>query len=375
MIKRCDRIKVNRERGAEMSIGENIKKYRKQKGITQKVLAEIIGVSLQAVSKWECGATPDISQIIPLSKALGASPNELLDCTENYNRLEAGWHKVLRQYGEGSWEIIEYDRKALLEYPNDQIFLFRLATDLQIYGTLAKDPMESIRYLEMAVAQYLENLRKYPDFHVNIEGLVEVYMMLGRREEALKIALESDHKDTLLKIIYKGEELLQHRQMLIDRHLCALIGETLGYKDPQVWKITKDMIYAAFPDGNYQRYGRYLNMLDIRIANYCEKNGDYKGAIEAFGDMVRRCKEENKKIDSFSTPLFDRLPTDCEYREVGKEIKIVKLDRSVSHAKWIHGVMTGEYWEEAERTKLLGFEEYRLLIKEIEGLIEEEEKK
>ena len=61
-----------------MSVGKNIKKYRKQKGMTQKELADAIGVSVQAISKWECGATPDITQILPLAAALGASANELL---------------------------------------------------------------------------------------------------------------------------------------------------------------------------------------------------------------------------------------------------------------------------------------------------------
>ena len=36
-----------------MSIGQNIKKYRKEKGYTQRELADLIGVSVQAISKWE----------------------------------------------------------------------------------------------------------------------------------------------------------------------------------------------------------------------------------------------------------------------------------------------------------------------------------
>lgn len=62
-----------------MSIGERIKVYRKEKNLTQGQLAELIGVSTQAVSKWETGAgMPDISQIVPLANVLGISTDKIL---------------------------------------------------------------------------------------------------------------------------------------------------------------------------------------------------------------------------------------------------------------------------------------------------------
>ena len=61
------------------SIGQNIAKLRKEKSITQEELAEICGVSPQAVSKWEDDQTcPDISLLPKLAKILGVSVDELL---------------------------------------------------------------------------------------------------------------------------------------------------------------------------------------------------------------------------------------------------------------------------------------------------------
>ncbi|MBO4882487.1 MAG: helix-turn-helix transcriptional regulator [Lachnospiraceae bacterium] len=54
-------------------IGENIKKLRKAKGLTQDELAEVIGISGQAVSKWENGGSPDLEMLTGLISLLNKS--------------------------------------------------------------------------------------------------------------------------------------------------------------------------------------------------------------------------------------------------------------------------------------------------------------
>ena len=59
--------------------GVTIKNLREKKGITQAKLANLIGVSSKAVSKWETGkGLPDITLIEPLAKALSVSVMELI---------------------------------------------------------------------------------------------------------------------------------------------------------------------------------------------------------------------------------------------------------------------------------------------------------
>lgn len=61
-------------------IGEFITQTRKQKNMTQKDLADILGVTDKAISKWERGAGyPDISTLKPLSEVLGVTVTELLE--------------------------------------------------------------------------------------------------------------------------------------------------------------------------------------------------------------------------------------------------------------------------------------------------------
>lgn len=63
-----------------MNIGNKIRELRKQRGITQEQLAESIGISFQAVSKWENNiALPDITLVPVLASYFGVSMDELFD--------------------------------------------------------------------------------------------------------------------------------------------------------------------------------------------------------------------------------------------------------------------------------------------------------
>lgn len=62
------------------SLGEVLKQHREECKMTQEFVAEAIGVSRQAVSKWENGTSdPNTSNLIALAKLFKISPEELLD--------------------------------------------------------------------------------------------------------------------------------------------------------------------------------------------------------------------------------------------------------------------------------------------------------
>lgn len=73
-------------------IGIRIRKYRELRGLSQKELADLIGVSNSRVSNWEQGINrPNADIISDLCKALDVSPSELLDIqisTDNLNEQE-----------------------------------------------------------------------------------------------------------------------------------------------------------------------------------------------------------------------------------------------------------------------------------------------
>ena len=67
-----------------IKLGENIKKYRHRKKMTQSQLASVFDVSEQAVSRWENGNTyPDITLLPALADYFGITIDELMGM-ENY---------------------------------------------------------------------------------------------------------------------------------------------------------------------------------------------------------------------------------------------------------------------------------------------------
>lgn len=70
------------------TIGNRIAKFRKAKNMTQEDLANLMGVSSQAVSKWENDAScPDISLLPKLCEILGVTADELLTGKNNQVRM------------------------------------------------------------------------------------------------------------------------------------------------------------------------------------------------------------------------------------------------------------------------------------------------
>ncbi|MCL2621037.1 MAG: helix-turn-helix domain-containing protein [Defluviitaleaceae bacterium] len=62
-----------------MKLSEKIQALRKQKGLSQEQLAEMLGVSRQSISKWELDdSTPDIATLVKISEIFGVSTDYLL---------------------------------------------------------------------------------------------------------------------------------------------------------------------------------------------------------------------------------------------------------------------------------------------------------
>ena len=79
--------KLSQEDEMEISIGENIRRLRKEKRMTQRELASRLNVSIQAVSKWERSYSyPDVTLLMPIADIFSVTLDELfkgLDTEKN----------------------------------------------------------------------------------------------------------------------------------------------------------------------------------------------------------------------------------------------------------------------------------------------------
>ena len=102
-------------------LGENIKRLRREKDITQETLAEFLGVTFQSISKWERGESyPDITLLPAIAGFFNVSIDELMGSDRAQDEEEL--LKLLAEYDglrwdvERKWKVLDTLRK---KYPND----------------------------------------------------------------------------------------------------------------------------------------------------------------------------------------------------------------------------------------------------------------
>lgn len=112
-----------------IKLGEKIKALRKQKDISQEILAGYLGVSYQAVSKWENGSTmPDITLIPAIASFFGVSTDELFDFNlfEMEKEVDAICHEAYKYRSTDSEKAEAILREGLKRFPGNDVILNNL---------------------------------------------------------------------------------------------------------------------------------------------------------------------------------------------------------------------------------------------------------
>lgn len=119
-----------------MNVADRIQNLRKTKGISQEQLADAIGVSRQAVSKWESEqTTPDIDKIILMSEYFDVTTDYLLKGIESTGEIE---HKTVG-------DVI--DQKILTEKNGEHVKKILKYLFYVFFGVLAVDLLSLIIYV------------------------------------------------------------------------------------------------------------------------------------------------------------------------------------------------------------------------------------
>jgi len=186
-----------------LSIGNNIKRIRLERGLTQEEVAAHLGISFQSISKWERNdGYPDITMLPALSRYFQITTDELLGVKEI--EKEDNYHKLNHLWTENNKaglhpENVELMRQSLKEYPNDALLLVQLSTSLEkLSGTDA----EKLAHLKESITIQEQILRYGDDSEVRGSTLFNIcfsYWKVGEHEKALEHAQK-------LPNLYKARE-------------------------------------------------------------------------------------------------------------------------------------------------------------------------
>lgn len=195
-------------------IGENIKRIRLARSLTQEEVASHLGISFQAISKWERGdGYPDIEMLPVLANYLGISLDELLGVSEidrksKYDELNEKWLKNNKK-GLHS-DNVELMRSGLKIFPNDALLLVQLSTSLEKLGGSDE---EKERNLRESIAIQEQIINYCDDCEVRGATLYNIcfaYWKIGEKEKALEQAKKLPNlykaRENALVYFLEGEE-------------------------------------------------------------------------------------------------------------------------------------------------------------------------
>ena len=130
----------------DLYFSENIKRLRKECDLTQEVLADFLGVSFQAVSKWERGESyPDIEMLPVIAGFFSISTDDLLgvDRAKNEEEILTFVDKFDNGKYKGSDGSLSFMKDAYHKYPSDFRILVRYMHALINDNAIADDYLKS----------------------------------------------------------------------------------------------------------------------------------------------------------------------------------------------------------------------------------------
>ncbi len=305
-----------------MKIGEKIKSLRKKHDMTQEDLANYLGVSFQAISKWECGiASPDISLFVPLSRLFGVTIDELFDNSPQKTdaRREELERLIRETYRSGDLEMrCDLLQSAVSEYPGDMRFLIRLS-DAEYCRSLDTDhdPDRKKELLESSVKHAQIVIEKGDDEtgKTACRDIVSPLLDLNRREEALKYAELSGDEDAVIRCL-RGEDKTVRLQKRIMEYFGGFISRLNDRRDNiDVLDMVIGIMKTVFPDENYLFYADEIMIAEIWRAEYYSKHGMYEEAITSLKQAYKYAVyyddiNAHGEPVKYTTPIFDRLAFD-----------------------------------------------------------------
>ena len=305
-----------------MSIGTTIKKLRRDRNITQEQLAEMLGVSTNAVSQWECDKTaPDISHLPILANIFEVSADVLLEIDIAKSKKQTEIKEFTVKYAElhsqgKTAERLKLSRAMQKKYPNDETVRYHLMRVLQ-NGYID----ESFDEIVMLGEHLLESTNMEYKMGT-IRGLCFTYLHKGDRSKALQYADMMPPAEDLYLHVLEGGELVEHcqnyfwkvcdRMYLYMKYLidCKDSGYTHEEKHT-IWNSLYNMFHMIFTDKDFGFYNDRLARISFFMALESGKAGLFERAIEELEKLLMHLENyKGFKEIAHSSLLVNKIKID-----------------------------------------------------------------
>jgi len=346
----------------QLNIGTKIRELRRRDERTQDHLAEALGITAQAVSRWESGGSyPDMEMIPAIANYFHVSIDELFgyhdEREENIKSILDTADRILAKQGftmiQGCssadvGECVNMLRAAAEEFPNEPKILLKLARMLQLWGFhqhgarvrpagasgIVEEDVEynaqNITWQE-AVRVYEKLLKCQPsaeDRQLAIRQLTPLYCQMGESGKAKALANEQNalavSREVLLPLAAVGEEKARYqgeRIMALLSNLRFAISEWVATRPAvsaseygrQILLSVANLYETVFLDGRCGSWHWDIGQLYLTLAGYeMDNDGSTEKTLHYFDKGFEHCKEYGRICKEgeyeYSAPLISALP-------------------------------------------------------------------
>lgn len=345
----------------QLNLGQKIRELRKRDGRTQEDLANALGVTSQAISRWEAnGGYPDMELMPVIANYFHVSIDELFgyssDREEKIKSILEEADRILKNQGftfyqgsvsEDIEKSIDMLRNAADEFPNEPKILLKLAESLHMWGYnkhgakgycdddgIVNNDIEynsKNSYWKESLIAYEKVLKANPypeDREIAICQMIPLYCKMGKFEEAKALAKAQNSilicKEMLLPEATAGKEMARYqgeRIMALLQNLrlsfhSAIASKAELHASEYKSKIEKAMIgvyETIFEDGCCGHYHRDLGLMYLNLADYESQNAsDFQKALEYFDKGFEHYNAYDRILYeddySYTAPLVSNLP-------------------------------------------------------------------
>ena len=316
----------------QLDLGQKIRELRRRDGRTQEALAEAIGVTSQAVSRWEAnGGYPDMEMIPTIANYFGITIDELFGYhNDRESKIDMIINKIksfgIQSRGDDEWvdECLAILREGLAEFPQNERLLLTLADTLSEAGWRRHKEWlyyddegfiqhnydvhkrneywaESIKLCEYLINNATDNSTVTRAIHI----LVLLYRNIGENDKAIAYAQKMPELKNCREILlsaasdgkeeakYIGDFLLKTASQFAQQLVYGLITNKHHFEsDMPIEKIKGaiSLFYLICDDGNMGRYHGDLIELYLYLSRVQWERGYHDDAFVSLNESLKHAK-------------------------------------------------------------------------------------